>query len=267
MKKLIDSPWFWVAIVISVWVTSYPIIKYFLFWCLPDSGQFGDTFGAINALFSGLAFAGVIYTLRLQQREIESSSTILHRERFESTFFKMLELQNAITSQFTITDPPIRSDQILNTRTSHSIYEGKAVFVKELQDMKTAFHAYVSSQPVLFNSKEQYAKAYEIYDERTNHSYDNYLTNVQLIYEFIMNHEHLTPDEKFFYLRMFALQLSERELVFFFYYYTLSEGKTINDNRGLLALNSDLDIMRFINKDILLDKNHYKFYDTDYHTK
>jgi len=33
-------------------------------------GTFGDMFGATNALFSGLAFAGVIYTIYLQQRQL-----------------------------------------------------------------------------------------------------------------------------------------------------------------------------------------------------
>ena len=34
-------------------------------------GQFGDLFGGVNALFTGLAFAGVIYTILLQRRELE----------------------------------------------------------------------------------------------------------------------------------------------------------------------------------------------------
>lgn len=44
-----------------------------LTWVGPDMatwGQFGDIFGGINALFTGLAFAGVIYTILLQRREL-----------------------------------------------------------------------------------------------------------------------------------------------------------------------------------------------------
>lgn len=33
-------------------------------------GQFGDMFGAVNTLFSGLAFAGVIFAIILQSREL-----------------------------------------------------------------------------------------------------------------------------------------------------------------------------------------------------
>ncbi len=36
-----------------------------------NSGVFGDTFGAINSLFSGLAFAGLLYTIFLQSRELK----------------------------------------------------------------------------------------------------------------------------------------------------------------------------------------------------
>jgi hypothetical protein len=36
-----------------------------------EAGVFGDQFGAVNALFSGLAFAGVIYAVILQSKELE----------------------------------------------------------------------------------------------------------------------------------------------------------------------------------------------------
>ncbi len=35
-----------------------------------DSGAFGDSFGALNSLFSGLALLGVLYTVILQKREL-----------------------------------------------------------------------------------------------------------------------------------------------------------------------------------------------------
>lgn len=45
-----------------------------------DSGTFGDTFGAINSLFSALAFAALIYTIILQSRELK-----LQREELSLT--------------------------------------------------------------------------------------------------------------------------------------------------------------------------------------
>ncbi len=42
------------------------------FW---DAAQFGDSFGAANALFAGLAFAGVIIALYLQRHEFREEQS------------------------------------------------------------------------------------------------------------------------------------------------------------------------------------------------
>ena len=82
----------------------------FLFWFLsafllisidsdPQSrGLWGDMFGGINALFSGFAFAGIIYTIRLQEKEIQHGKQearitrgILQKQNFEETFFRLLK--------------------------------------------------------------------------------------------------------------------------------------------------------------------------------
>ncbi len=47
----------------------YAIIVIFLIKHSSKLGQFGDAFGVINALFTGLAFAGVAYSLYMQQDE------------------------------------------------------------------------------------------------------------------------------------------------------------------------------------------------------
>jgi hypothetical protein len=65
-------------------------------------GVFGDQFGAINALFSGLAFTGVIVTLLLQRREIKNQSASLQRQQFESGFFQLLALHSGLIDQLDI---------------------------------------------------------------------------------------------------------------------------------------------------------------------
>jgi hypothetical protein len=66
-----------------------------------DSGPFGDTFGTINALFSGAAFAGIIYTILLQRRELR-----LQRYELELT---REELRRSAEAQE-------KSEQALNTQ-------------------------------------------------------------------------------------------------------------------------------------------------------
>ncbi len=71
--------------VLLLWIIAGTlIIDAFPSW--PERGQFGDMFGAVNSLFSGLAFAGVIFTiylqrqeLALQRRELELTRTQLAR--------------------------------------------------------------------------------------------------------------------------------------------------------------------------------------------
>ena len=93
----------------------------FLLFFIKDStfgrGEFGDMFGAVNALFSGLAFAGLIITLILQHQELklqreeleqtreelknqraefEKENETLKYQRFENLFYNMLNLQQKI---------------------------------------------------------------------------------------------------------------------------------------------------------------------------
>jgi hypothetical protein len=77
-------------IVLMLWcVTPWAVSRFF-----PDpgrQGQFGDLFGSINALFSGLAFAGVVVAIFLQRHELK----LQHSELAESR----RELQRSATAQ------------------------------------------------------------------------------------------------------------------------------------------------------------------------
>ncbi|MGA0435503.1 MAG: hypothetical protein ACO3MV_07530 [Flavobacteriales bacterium] len=58
--------------VVSLWgLSALGIMWGFEDWT--ERGTFGDLFGGVNALFSGLAFAGLIYTIVLQRKEIEAN--------------------------------------------------------------------------------------------------------------------------------------------------------------------------------------------------
>lgn len=52
-------------------------------------GLFGDSTGAINTLFSSLAFAGVILTIYWQIQESSKNKEEDHRKQFEDVFFRM----------------------------------------------------------------------------------------------------------------------------------------------------------------------------------
>jgi len=44
------------------------------------AGEFGDLFGALNAVFSGFAFSGLIITVIMQMKELKQKHKIIHRE-------------------------------------------------------------------------------------------------------------------------------------------------------------------------------------------
>ncbi len=59
---------------------------------LEKPGLLGDSAGVMNALFSALAFGGVIYTLLLQRKEMDSNQKENAIEKFETKFYEMIHL-------------------------------------------------------------------------------------------------------------------------------------------------------------------------------
>jgi len=89
------------ALIVLVIQLSIGFIIYLIFNKWDTRGQFGDMFGFVNALFSGLAFTAVILTLYYQQKEIrhtqeqiELQNMLTTIQSFENTFFNLLDLHN-----------------------------------------------------------------------------------------------------------------------------------------------------------------------------
>jgi len=61
-------------------------------------GQFGDLFGGVNALFTGLAFAGLVFTILLQRKDLKIQSNELRLTREELKLTRE-ELKNSTEAQ------------------------------------------------------------------------------------------------------------------------------------------------------------------------
>lgn len=82
------------ALLFIVVITLQLILGIAIYFSMQDwttRASFGDMFGAVNTLFSGLAFAGVIYAIFLQGKELE-----LQREELKLT---RKELEKSANSQ------------------------------------------------------------------------------------------------------------------------------------------------------------------------
>ncbi|MFC4635768.1 hypothetical protein ACFO3O_17795 [Dokdonia ponticola] len=119
-----------ILFILALWVISALII-YFSFDLSADRGTFGDMFGAINSLFSGLALFGIIISILIQQNELnlqrkELSDTRLEfkTNRVTTIMFKQLDYLNAIVNRsiFNFNDhTPPETSKVRIDEFSHSI--------------------------------------------------------------------------------------------------------------------------------------------------
>jgi hypothetical protein len=107
-------------------------------------------FGSVNALFSGLALAGIILTILLQRKELklqreelkdtraefEKQNETLKLQRFENTFFNLLNQQhqivNAIDFRYYKTKEKERGSfrmRTLNPKVDHPTEEKEVVII------------------------------------------------------------------------------------------------------------------------------------------
>jgi hypothetical protein len=73
-----------ICFVVGFWVVCCTIAALIAIFCAPwisISGQFGDTFGSVNALFTGLALIGVAYGVMLQRKQIADQEKEAEHER------------------------------------------------------------------------------------------------------------------------------------------------------------------------------------------
>ena len=98
-------------LVTAIWAAS-ALVLYLTVQDFSKSGTFGDSFGVLNTLFSGLAFAGIIVTIKMQNDEMreqrkelqkqKKAAQVYHRERM----FLMLmdEFKKSREHRFSIAD-------------------------------------------------------------------------------------------------------------------------------------------------------------------
>jgi hypothetical protein len=99
-----------------------------IYLLLPDwqtRGTAGDSFGAVNALFSGLAFAGVIYALNLQRKELgyQRDEMLATRKVYEAQLAEMHAMREVQSQPLPI--PEIQMLHIERPRLFYSPPEDK----------------------------------------------------------------------------------------------------------------------------------------------
>lgn len=255
-----------IAICLNVWIIGAIVTYAWADWYFVgdrdnidnNKAIFGDSFGAVNALISAFAFGAMIvtfyfqrYELKLQRKELEAQrmefeqqNQTLGLQRFENTFFNMLQLQQEIVAgleytqlQFIPFDDP----------EPRQTYKGREVFKAIFENEVTPS---LESEGIKSYSG---LKNISLLDHYFRHFYTilNYIDKSPDIQKFTNQSENEIKAKRYDYAKILRATLSRYELVLIYYNGLSDFGKEKlkpliekysmlnNINEGLLALSSD----------------------------
>lgn len=110
MKNKSTILWILLAFIVILWIL-YPFILIKFINEVNFRGLFGDSYGALNTLFSGFAFAALIFTIVQQntQLQVQKEELVLQRKELELT---RIELSRSAKAQES-TEKSIKNQALL----------------------------------------------------------------------------------------------------------------------------------------------------------
>jgi hypothetical protein len=210
----------WLVLLWAVIVTLWALSGYVLYGDA-ERGTFGDMFGAANALFSGLAFATLIYTawmqreeLSLQRKELEATRAELsgqkqqlaeqtktfQLQRFEDSFFSLLRTQADIVNAM---DIPGTDGHVTKSRDCFKVW------YRRLRVIHSEKAAYPDGQ-ALQTTQAVYKSFYDNHQAEIGHYFRH-------LYHIVKFADEAPIDGKKKYVSLIRAQLSGYEHLLLFY--------------------------------------------------
>ena len=273
--------WIWIIVaiigVIALWLLSWWGISEFIDEPI-NRGTFGDMFGAVNALFSGLAFAGLIVTLLYQKEELQlqreelaetrkelnaqklefqEQNKTMKRQRFENTFFNMLSLQQEIVSNLSYEEEQWQWSELNNERAKKiKNYNAREVFEHIYTNAEIDYikKGYYSIKVIL---EKHGLTAYSNIPEITR--FDHYFRHLYHIFKYIDTSDLIEDKERYEYASIVRSQLSDYELVMLFYNCLAQKDSGIEENK-FKPLIEKYAIFNNLRKDLLAKEEHLNEY-------
>jgi len=175
----------------------------------PKRGQFGDMFGGLSALFTGLAFAGLIFTILMQKTQLKEAESDQERQRFENIFFQLLNSFNQIIDS-TELQPPRGAGKSRAAFTSMSYTLYREFIIQQL---------YFNDEP---HPEVRIRKKYELFYNAYQDILGHYFRTLYHIFKFI---DLSKVENKQFYAHLVRAQLSSQQLTLLFYNCFMDGGK------------------------------------------
>jgi hypothetical protein len=257
--------WLACCAVVALWIVTAFLVPLF-FGCPTSAAEFGDMFGGLNTLFSGLAFVVLIFALRLQSQELALQrselqltrqelagqkeqlalqNTTLKRQAFENTFFQLLRGHQVMVGSLDIRGPG--SD-------ARSTVLGRDCFGRYYKYLKGAYQNpsghLVGAVPSLL-IEDAYSRFNLEYQADLGH----YFRNLYNLVKFVDRSELPSPEKKF-YTNLVRAQLSSDELLVLFYNCISHFGKD-----KFKPLVERYALLKGLPQKLLLNEEHGAFYD------
>lgn len=184
------------------------------------SGTFGDSFGALNALFTGLGFMGLLVTIFLQRedlkltreelsatrQEIKIQSKTFQQQQFEDSFYRLLTLYKENLSTLSATKPLSNSEKIY----------GIEVLSVALAKFDSAFKKISRKFSNNLEKQEEYVYSLFRICRHVFTPQDRYLATFIALLAMVEN-DCPTPERRESYLAILLSQLTIYELKYLFY--------------------------------------------------
>lgn len=264
-KETKSRLWIWIVVAIGV-----VLVLWGLNWCgvskfinePTNQGTFGDMFGAVNALFSGLAFAGLIITLLYQReelklqreelqetrKELKEQNKTMKRQRFENTFFNMLSLQQEIVANLSVESKEVNRAEVVKGReVFEKIYEGINVYV--LYEIQS-----IGIKEIVYGNIENYNSNGWLISR-----FDHYFRHLYRIFKYIDKTDLIDEKERYDYASIVRSQLSDYELVMLFYNCLAQKDNGTEENK-FKPLIEKYAIFNNLRDGLLAKEEHYKLY-------
>ena len=145
------------VLVIVILFSIYGICVYYSFSNWQERGTFGDAFGALNTLFSGLAFVGIIYTIFLQRKELalQRKELELTRQELKRTAEAQEKSEKALVKQVVSMERTAKLNALNTLLNYYSEEKNRAPLGEYVVTINNHCNNYIHKINLLFNEIEE----------------------------------------------------------------------------------------------------------------
>ncbi|VXA85060.1 conserved hypothetical protein [Aeromonas veronii] len=190
-----------------------------------EMGVFGDSFGALNTLFSGLAFSGIIVSIFLQSQQLKLNreeiklnreEIKLNREELEQTRKEIEEQGEQFKLQTKAMQKQVFESSFFSMMNLHNTISSSLRNEKEFEKL---FMFFVNTASDTFPGRESISghliKIYDKFMAKEYSSIGHYFRYIYQIMKFI-DESDLADSERIIYMNILRAQLSNYELILLF---------------------------------------------------